>query len=110
MLHVRVITPEQETGRVRQLLTSDDAVAHVIVLPGVAVSPPGDVVEFDVVREGATPVLERLQKLGLERDGSIVVERVDTTISAAADRAARRTPGLGVDAVVWHEIEHQTGE
>ncbi len=33
-----------------------------------------------------------------------------TAISAAADRAARRVPGLGVDAVVWHEIEHQTAE
>jgi uncharacterized hydrophobic protein (TIGR00271 family) len=110
MLHVRVITPAQETARVQKLLTRDDAVAHVIVLPGAALSPPGDVVEFDVVREGATTILDGLRDLGLEQDGSIVVERVDATISAAADRAAQQTPGLGVDAVVWHEIEHQTGE
>ena len=31
-------------------------------------------------------------------------------LSRSADRAARRTPGLGVDAVVWEEIEHRTGE
>ncbi|MEV6304951.1 DUF389 domain-containing protein [Actinoplanes sp. NPDC051861] len=110
MLHVRVITPPQHTEEVRRLLTADDAVAHVIVLAGAALSPAGDVVEFDVVREGASPLLDSLRDLGLEEDGSIVVERVDATISAAADRAARRTPGLGVDAVVWHEIEHQTGE
>ena len=110
MLHVRVIAPPATTDRVRRLLTGDPAVAHVVVLPGVAQSPPGDLLEFDVVREGASPVLDRLRDLGIERDGSIVVERVDATMSAAADRAARRTPGLGVDAVVWHEIEHQTGE
>jgi uncharacterized hydrophobic protein (TIGR00271 family) len=110
MLHVRVIAPEQTTARLRQLLAADDAIAHIVVLPGAALSPPGDVVEFDVVREGASTVLEQLRGLGLEDDGSIMVERVDTTISAAAERAAQRTPGLGVDAVVWQEIEHQTGE
>jgi uncharacterized hydrophobic protein (TIGR00271 family) len=110
MLHVRVIAPEQTTERVQRLLAADDAIAHVVVFPGAAVSPCGDVVEFDVVREGASTVLERLRELGLEEDGSIMVERVDTTISAAAERAADRTPGLGVDAVVWQEIEHQTGE
>jgi uncharacterized hydrophobic protein (TIGR00271 family) len=110
MLHVRVIAPESLTERVRQLLVADEAVAHVVVLRGAALSPRGDVVDFDVVREGASAVLEQLRELGLERDGSIVVERVDAMMSAAAERAARRTPGLGADAVVWHEIEHQTGE
>ena len=110
MLHVRVIAPRETTEQARQVLAEDPAVAHVVLLPGVAQSPPGDLLEFDVVREGASPVLDRLRDLGIERDGSIVVERVDATMSAAADRAARRTPGLGVDAVVWHEIEHQTGE
>ncbi|GGQ83067.1 hypothetical protein GCM10010166_61610 [Couchioplanes caeruleus subsp. azureus] len=110
MLHVRVIAPARTAEGVRRLLAADDAVAHVVVLPGAALSPAGDVIEFDVVREGASTVLEQLRGLGLERDGSIVVERLDATMSAAADRAARRTPGLGADAVVWHEIEHQTGE
>ncbi|GIJ47964.1 hypothetical protein Val02_48500 [Virgisporangium aliadipatigenens] len=110
MLHVRVITPEGVSERVREILAADDAVTHVVVLPGVALSPAGDLVEFDVVREGASSVLDRLRELGLEQDGSIVVERVDAALSEAADRAARNTPGLGVDAVVWHEIEQQTGE
>ncbi|MGX6608532.1 DUF389 domain-containing protein [Micromonosporaceae bacterium Da 78-11] len=38
------------------------------------------------------------------------MERVDTTMSASADRAQRQVPGLSVDAVVWREIEQQTGE
>jgi uncharacterized hydrophobic protein (TIGR00271 family) len=110
MLHVRVITPEPVTERALDVLTADDGVTHLVVFPGVARTPQGDVIEFDVVREAASGVLDRLRGLGLDRDGAIVVERVDTTLSASADRAARRVPGLGVDAVVWHEIEQQTGE
>jgi uncharacterized hydrophobic protein (TIGR00271 family) len=110
MLHVRVITPPDMTARVEQLLVADPAVIHLVVLAGAARSPRGDVVEFDVVREGASAALEQLRSLGLERDGAIVVERVDIALSAAADRAARRMPGLGVDAVVWEEIEQLTGE
>ncbi|GAA0549825.1 DUF389 domain-containing protein [Paractinoplanes ferrugineus] len=110
MLHVRVISPTAVTEGLTRHLTDDEAVTHLMVLDGAAKIPPGDVIEFDVVREGASRVLDDLRGLGLDRDGAIVVERIDTALSASADRAARRVPGLGVDAVVWHEIEHQTGE
>lgn len=110
MLHVRVIAPKRVTDQVVEALTADEAVTHVVRLPDVALSPPGDVIEFDVVREGASVVLDRLRGLGIDADGAIVVERVDAALSASARRAARRSPGLGVDAVVWHEIEQQTGE
>ncbi|GID97837.1 DUF389 domain-containing protein [Amorphoplanes digitatis] len=110
MLHVRVITPEERTEAVLEELAGDVAVTHLIVLPGAARSPRGDVLEFDVVREGASVVLDRLRARGLDTDGAIVVERVDAALSASADRAARRVPGLGVDAVVWQELEQQTGE
>ena len=110
MLHVRVIAPPSVSARVQQLLAGDEAVTHLVVLPGAATSPAGDVLDFDVVREGASHVLDGLRGLGVDREGAIVVENVDAAWSAAADRAARRTPGLGVDAVVWHEIEQQTRE
>jgi uncharacterized hydrophobic protein (TIGR00271 family) len=110
MLHVRVIAPKRVTDQVLDVLTADEAVTHLVRLPDVALSPPGDLIEFDVVREGASPVLDRLRTLGIDDDGGIVVERVDLALSASARRAARRIPGLGVDAVVWHEIEQQTGE
>jgi uncharacterized hydrophobic protein (TIGR00271 family) len=110
MLHVRVITPKRVTDQVLDALTGDEAVTHVVRLPDAAFAPRGDVIEFDVVREGASTILDRLRDLGIEDDGAIVVERVEATLSASARRAARRVPGLGVDAVVWHEIEQQTGE
>jgi uncharacterized hydrophobic protein (TIGR00271 family) len=110
MLHVRVIAPKRVTDRVMDALIADDAVTHITRLPDAAYSPRGDVIEFDVVREGASGVLDELRELGIDDDGAIVVERVDAALSASARRAARRVPGLGVDAVVWHEIEQQTGE
>ncbi|BBH70078.1 hypothetical protein ACTI_67630 [Actinoplanes sp. OR16] len=110
MLHVRVIAPPEVTDQVLAALTTDDAVTHLVLLPDAARSPRGDVIEFDVVREGASQVLDRLRDQGLDDDGAIVVERVDATLSKSAERAARRVPGLGVDAVVWHELEQQTGE
>jgi uncharacterized hydrophobic protein (TIGR00271 family) len=110
VLHLRIIVPADRTDEVNQLLTSSPAVTHIVVFPGASREPPGDLVLCDVVREGASDLIERLRSLGIDRDGSIMVERVDATLSAAADRAEKRVPGLGVDAVVWEEIEHTTAE
>ena len=110
MLHLRIIVPFDRTAQVERLLDDDPAVTDLVVLPGAARSPRGDVVTCDVVREGGSTIIDQLRGLGIERDGSIMVEQVDTVLSAAADRAERLVPGLGVDAVVWEEIEHATEE
>jgi len=110
VLHLRIIVTPARRPAVEGLLHATPAVTHVVVLPGAATQPPGDVVLADVVREGASDVLAGLRALGVEDDGAIVMENVDVSLSRYADRAARRTPGLGVDAVVWEEIEHRTGE
>ncbi|GAA3915719.1 hypothetical protein Aau02nite_28390 [Amorphoplanes auranticolor] len=91
---MRTIVPADRRAAVQDLLTGNDAVTHVVVLPGAAVEPVGDLVSCDVVREGASAIIGRLRDLGVERDGSILLEKVDTTLSAAADRAERRVPGL----------------
>ncbi|MEV4539156.1 DUF389 domain-containing protein [Asanoa sp. NPDC049518] len=110
MLHLRIIVPSQRRPEVERLLEGASAVTHIVVLPGAAKQPAGDLVLADVVREGASDVLSGLRDLDVERDGAIVLETVDVSMSRYADRAAKRTPGLGVDAVVWEEIEHRTGE
>ncbi len=110
MLHLRIIVPADRTAQVRALLAAETAVTHLIVLPGAAHSPDGDLIMCDVVREGTSNLISRLRELNVDRDGSIMVEHVDTVVSAAADRAQDRVPGLGVDAVVWEQIEHTTGE
>ncbi|RZU49228.1 putative hydrophobic protein (TIGR00271 family) [Krasilnikovia cinnamomea] len=111
MLQLRIIAPADRTAAVEEVLNGDPGVTHLVVLPGAARDPAnGDVLYCDVVREAASGVLSQLRQLRIDQDGSIMLERVDTMLSAAADRAARQVPGHGADAVVWEEIEHATGE
>src|SRR5262245_52130359 len=110
MLHLRLITPTDRSAVVVDMLGANAAVTHLIVLPGAAREPAGDVVLCDVAREGANAVLDALRGLGIDRSGAIAIDTVDVTLSTSADRAAEEAPGLGVDAVVWDEVEHKTGQ
>jgi uncharacterized hydrophobic protein (TIGR00271 family) len=107
---MRVISPTGRTGAVRDLLVAEPGVAHVIVLPGVAVRPPGDVVEADVAREAVEEVLGGLCELGIDREGGVTLEALDTTLSDAADAAEEAAPGDSQDAVIWDEVVARTGE
>lgn len=110
MLHLRVICPPERTPEVRRLLDRTVGVAHVVVLPGVAVRPAGDVVEADVARECADGLLGGLTDLGLDHDGGITLESLDTVLSDRADAAEEDAPGEGADAVVWDGLIAQAGE
>jgi uncharacterized hydrophobic protein (TIGR00271 family) len=110
MLHVRLIAPPECTPQVLQLLEASPAVTHLCVNEQSARKPAGDVVSFDVAREGATTVLEALKGFGLEQKGAIVVENLDISISESAIRAEEETPGEPADAVVWEQLEQSAGE
>jgi uncharacterized hydrophobic protein (TIGR00271 family) len=110
MLHVRLIAPPETTSEVLQLLDASPAVTHLCVNEQAARKPSGDVVSFDVAREGATSVLEALRGLDLEREGAIVVENLDISISQSAAKAEEDTPGEPADAVVWEGLEQSAGE
>ncbi|MFD0884653.1 DUF389 domain-containing protein [Streptosporangium algeriense] len=104
MLHLRVISPAGRTEDVLGLLDGAVGVTNLVVLPGVARSPRGDLVQFDVAREAANEVIECLQRLGLRAEGSISAEQIDLSVSEAADRAEREAPGESDDAVIWAEL------
>jgi uncharacterized hydrophobic protein (TIGR00271 family) len=110
MLHVRLIAPPETTSEALQLLDASPAVTHLCVNEQAARKPSGDVVSFDVAREGATSVLEALRGLDLEREGAIVVENLDISISESAVKAEQETPGEPADAVVWEGLEQAAGE
>ncbi|WBB69858.1 DUF389 domain-containing protein [Micromonospora sp. WMMD812] len=110
MLHLRVIASPDQSTEVADLLAAEPGVTHLVVLPGVARQPAGDLIQCDVVRESADTVLQGLQQLGVDVRGGIAADDVELTISAAAERAAERAPGSGADAVVWDEIAAKTGE
>ncbi|MCF3962409.1 DUF389 domain-containing protein [Streptomyces fuscigenes] len=108
MLHVRVISPATTTPDVRAIARRSPAVANVVVLPGAAQDPLGDLVEFDVAREAANEILGQLRDLGLKDTGAVTVEQLDVSLSTAAERAEEAAPGDGDDAVVWEELAART--
>lgn len=110
MLHLRLVVPTARTDAVCATLAEAVGVASVVVVPGAARRPAGDLVLCDVAREGASQLIEALRGHGLEQDGSIAVEPVDTVISQAARRAEAEAPGQPVNAVVWEEVEARTSE
>jgi uncharacterized hydrophobic protein (TIGR00271 family) len=110
VLHLRLISPPDSTGRVRALLAGHPAVTNVVVLPGAGQQPEGDLLLADVAREAASQVLDELEELGLPERGSIAVEGVDLALSAVADEAEDRAPGEGTDAVVWEDLVARTQE
>ena len=110
MLHMRVIAPAERSAEVRELLLAEPGATHVVVLPGAALQPPGDVIEADVARESVDGVLTGLCELGVDRAGGVTLEALDTTLSDAADAAEEAAPGEGLDAVIWDEVVARTGE
>jgi uncharacterized hydrophobic protein (TIGR00271 family) len=110
MVHLRIVVPGAQSERVVDLLEATPSVSSLAVFEGTARKPRGDVILCDVAREDASVVIADLRELGVDRDGSISLEEVDSQISAAADRAEHATPGLAGDAVVWEEVESRTSE
>ena len=105
MLHVRVITPPDRRGALVAVLDADLSICNIVVVPGAARRPAGDLVQFDVAREAANGVLEQLRRLDLHHDGSIAIERIDTALSDAAAAAEAHAPGEPLEAVIWEEVE-----
>ena len=105
MLHIRVITPPDRRAALTAVLDADLSICNIVVVPGAARRPTGDLVQFDVAREAANGVLEQLRRLDLHRVGSIAVERIDTALSDAAAAAEAHAPGEPLEAVIWEEVE-----
>ncbi|MEU8645793.1 DUF389 domain-containing protein [Streptomyces sp. NPDC048674] len=110
MLHLRLITPADRTDDVVRLIEAAVGTAHVVVLPGAARNPAGDVVLCDVAREAGDELIGGLRDLGIDRTGSIAVEDIDLSLSKRADKAEADAPGEGADAVLWEHLEEATHE
>jgi uncharacterized hydrophobic protein (TIGR00271 family) len=110
VLHLRVITPKDRVDAVCASLKGNPGVTNLVVLPDAAKRPPGDLIMCDTAREAANDVIAELRELGIERDGSIALERIDLSISAVAEDAEDKAPGHGDDAVVWEDLDRYTAE
>ncbi|MFE7238572.1 DUF389 domain-containing protein [Streptomyces sp. NPDC057580] len=110
MLHLRLIVPQDRTDEVVHLVRHTVGTTHLVVMPGVALDPAGDVVTCDVAREAGDELITSLRELGIDESGSITVEETDLTLSAHADRAEEEAPGEGADAVLWEKLADATHE
>ncbi|MFB7942334.1 DUF389 domain-containing protein [Streptomyces sp. NPDC004779] len=110
MLHLRMIVPPDRTDAVTELIGSTVGTTHLVVLPGAARDPAGDVVMCDVAREAGDELLHGLRDLKLDQDGSIAVENIDLSMSERADAAEDDAPGEGADAVIWEQLAEATHE
>jgi uncharacterized hydrophobic protein (TIGR00271 family) len=108
LLQLRVTVAPTRTEQVRELFEDDPGTAHLAVLPGASVSPPGDLVLADVARESADGLVRALRELGVNRDGAIVMTSIDAAVSSAARKAEEEAPGDAADAVVWEQVIRTT--
>ncbi|GAB3590602.1 DUF389 domain-containing protein [Angustibacter peucedani] len=104
MLHLRLVVPDGACRAVEDYLVQDERTTNVVVLPGAARDPAGDVVTCDVAREGASDVLARVRELGLDDRGTVAIEEVVASPSPQARRAERAAPGSPDDGVVWDVV------
>ncbi|MFF7310486.1 DUF389 domain-containing protein [Streptomyces sp. NPDC008137] len=110
MLHLRLITPSEKTDDVVLLIEKAVGTTHLVVLPGAARNPAGDVVMCDVAREAGDTLLAGLRELGIDTSGSIAVESIDLSLSERAEKAEADAPGEGADAVLWEQLSDATHE
>ena len=110
MLHLRVSSPAETTDRIVALLQESQGVASIAVLRGASVRPEGDVVLAELARESAEGMISALRDLGVDQTGTIALESVETSVSAAAERAEKEAPGEGADAVIWEQVVRRADE
>jgi uncharacterized hydrophobic protein (TIGR00271 family) len=110
VIHVRIVAPEPLAERVLAMLDEAPAVLNVVHLPDAARRPRGDVILVDVPREDASVLLADLRDAGVEREGTISIEEIESSPSALAREAIAAARGSPADAVVWEEVEQRTSE
>lgn len=110
MVHLRVIAPPPLAEPAYRVVRDHPSTLNVVRLHAAAEQPDGDLILCDVATYDASLVVADLRALGLEHDGSIVLEPVSSLVSDAARRAEEAAVGSPADAVVWETVEFQTSE
>ncbi len=105
VLHVRIASPLDVTGRLVESLAEDAGVLNLVVHAGAARRPDGDAVQFDLCNGSANPVFQQLRDLRLDQRGLVLVETVDAAITRADRRDGRRRAGHREIAPVWEMVE-----
>lgn len=104
MIHLRIIAPFDQADAVLDLLRRAESTTSIVVHRGAGVEPAGDFISCDVADEDASYLVADLRALRVHERGSVDIERIDASVSLAAQEAERRTPGSPSDAVLWENV------
>jgi uncharacterized hydrophobic protein (TIGR00271 family) len=88
-----------------EALRQNPGVMNLVVLPDAARDPDGDAVQFDVITAESNRVLDELRKLEIDRRGSIMIDTVDTVISAVATRQEQGEPARSDLSPIWEQVD-----
>lgn len=109
-LQIRVVSPAELTDQIIDMAKQHLGTAEVALFKNASLVPAGDVITFQVVREAAGELIEKLDQLGLPASGSVTINTPELVLSDRADAAAEAAPGEGADAVIWDEVEANTND
>ncbi len=104
MIHLRIIAPESHSEATVALLVASTSVANVVVVPGAAVDPIGDMISCDVADEDASFIVDDLRRMGIAQLGAIDITQIDASVSLGADKAEAAAVGRPADAVIWENV------
>src|SRR3954451_12060871 len=110
MLHLRISAPSALRDDVVRLLEADPAISSLAVLRGASLRPAGDLIFADVAREPANEIIDQLRSIGVQREGTVHIEPVNSWLSQSGFEAEVRTPGSSADAVVWVDVVQRAYE
>jgi uncharacterized hydrophobic protein (TIGR00271 family) len=107
VIHVRAVSPPQITPHALDELGRNEGVLNLVHLPAASRMPEGDAIQFDVITAEANEVLHLLRRLEVDRQGSIMIDTVETSISDAVARAEGREPPGKSFSPVWERVDAQ---
>ena len=105
LVHLRLTTPADLSAAVCEVLAAQECVTNLTFQAGAVLRPEGDLLECDVAREETEDVLRRLEELGVDERGGIVVTSPASTPFREARRLEEAAPGHPDDAVIWESVE-----
>ncbi len=105
LIHLRVVSPPDRTGRVAAALAADPCVLNLAVRRDAVREPQADLLECDLIRAAADRVLARMRALEVDRHGSLTADPVALAMSGHADEVAAGLPGPLARAPVWAAVE-----
>jgi uncharacterized hydrophobic protein (TIGR00271 family) len=114
MLQLRLISPQDCTDKVVELLVADSGVVSVELRRNAAMKPAAcdDVIVADVLVEHANELIDRIRALDLDDLGELSIIEIEATRSASAKHASRGLRGRASDVIVWTLLDarvHQDG-